>query len=408
MKKKILLGCLTAAVVAAACILFVFFNTPSAGNDALPGGKGEHQEVNGGNVTDPPEALPPDEPSNGLPDQPSEELPDETEPNEPEPDETEPSEPEPSEPEPPTPDEPDDEPLEESGDGTEPDAPHTHCAEHVDGIGATCTEAGRKEYWLCTDCGKYFADEDCSVELAEDGLTIPPTGHSPVTDEAVEATCGHTGLTEGSHCAVCGEVFVAQQVTERLSHDFADGYCTFCGEWQVSDGLIFEATDGGYAVTGFGSCASANVRIPETFAGLPVVKIENDAFSFCEEITAVYIPASVKEIGDYAFYYCTSLTKVYTEEGVTVIGESAFDGCENLTEVRLSETLEVISGNAFSSCSALEEIVIPESVKSVGALAFSYCTSLKRVTVSSGTEIDKFAFMGCSEGLEIYRDGIQQ
>ena len=43
--------------------------------------------------------------------------------------------------------------------------------------------------------------------------------HTPVVDEAIAPTCTETGLTEGSHCAVCGEVIVAQETVPALGHD---------------------------------------------------------------------------------------------------------------------------------------------------------------------------------------------
>ncbi len=45
---------------------------------------------------------------------------------------------------------------------------------------------------------------------------IPATGHTPVKDPAVPPTATADGLTEGSHCAVCGKVLVAQKPIPRL------------------------------------------------------------------------------------------------------------------------------------------------------------------------------------------------
>ena len=45
---------------------------------------------------------------------------------------------------------------------------------------------------------------------------IPATGHAPVADPAVPPTATTDGLTAGSHCAICGKVFVRQRTIPRL------------------------------------------------------------------------------------------------------------------------------------------------------------------------------------------------
>ena len=64
----------------------------------------------------------------------------------------------------------------------------------------TCTEKGQKGK-ICKKCGKITEKTD-----------IPETGHIPVTDPAVAPTETTDGLTEGSHCSVCGAVLQAQEV----------------------------------------------------------------------------------------------------------------------------------------------------------------------------------------------------
>lgn len=64
----------------------------------------------------------------------------------------------------------------------------------------TCTEKGQKGK-ICKKCGKITEKAD-----------IDATGHAPVTDPAVAPTETSDGLTEGSHCGVCGAVLQAQEV----------------------------------------------------------------------------------------------------------------------------------------------------------------------------------------------------
>lgn len=68
----------------------------------------------------------------------------------------------------------------------------------------TCTEKGQKGK-ICKKCGKITEKTD-----------IPETGHAPVTDPAVAPTETTDGLTEGSHCGVCGVVLQAQEVIPML------------------------------------------------------------------------------------------------------------------------------------------------------------------------------------------------
>lgn len=76
----------------------------------------------------------------------------------------------------------------------------THNKDTVEIVAAKCTEDGKKIY-KCSKCGKVMKTEK-----------INATGHTPVTDPAVAPTETTDGLTEGSHCGVCGAVLQAQEV----------------------------------------------------------------------------------------------------------------------------------------------------------------------------------------------------
>ena len=102
-----------------------------------------------------------------------------------------------------------------------------------------------------------------------------------VVDAAVAATCTETGLTEGKHCADCGEVLSEQMVTPAADHDYKE-YITFdddgtavsmtvtcekCGfedAKQFCTDLALEFNDGvkTCTVTGMGECTHTEVNIP--------------------------------------------------------------------------------------------------------------------------------------------------
>ena len=68
-------------------------------------------------------------------------------------------------------------------------------------VASTCTQKG-KTGEICKNCGKTRNTKDIE-ELAP---------HTPVVDAAVAPTETTDGLTEGSHCGVCGAVLTAQEV----------------------------------------------------------------------------------------------------------------------------------------------------------------------------------------------------
>ena len=77
---------------------------------------------------------------------------------------------------------------------------------------SNCTQAGSYDLVVyCTLCNK---------EISRTPQTIAAKGHTEVIDKAVDPTCTTTGLTEGKHCSVCGEVLKEQQVVDALGHKF--------------------------------------------------------------------------------------------------------------------------------------------------------------------------------------------
>ena len=107
----------------------------------------------------------------------------------------------------------------------------------VDFVFPTCTEDGMLEHYECTRCGKVFGDAAGTREVKKDRFVMPAYGHTEVVDAAVAATCTENGLTEGKHCALCGEVLEAQKVVPALGHElvYHDGKAATCTEAGCDD-----------------------------------------------------------------------------------------------------------------------------------------------------------------------------
>ncbi|MBQ7379276.1 MAG: leucine-rich repeat protein [Clostridia bacterium] len=98
-------------------------------------------------------------------------------------------------------------------------------------VAPTCTETGLTEGKHCEVCNEVFVAQDI----------VDALGHTEVVDAAVAPTCTETGLTEGKHCSVCNEVLVAQEIVDALGHTpgaeatcTEPQTCTVCGEQLAS------------------------------------------------------------------------------------------------------------------------------------------------------------------------------
>ena len=86
-----------------------------------------------------------------------------------------------------------------------------------------------------------------------------------------------------------------------------------------------------------------DVIIPETVVfnerTYRVTSIGKEAFAFCDPLTSITIPDSVKRIGWKAFLDCESLEEIIIGNSVKGIGRHAFDGCDSLLSFTYQGTL---------------------------------------------------------------------
>lgn len=69
-------------------------------------------------------------------------------------------------------------------------------------------------------------------------------------------------------------------------------------------------------------------------------EIDNEAFSWCYNLTNIILPNSVTTIGDSAFHNCYNLKSIIIPYSVTSIGDYAFNECNKLTSVNYTGTKE--------------------------------------------------------------------
>ena len=80
-------------------------------------------------------------------------------------------------------------------------------------ISPTCTENGYTKF-VC-ECGYNYL-----------GHYTNPNGHTIVVDKKIEPTCEKNGLTEGSHCSICNEIVLEQQIINKTAHNYNQNVAT--------------------------------------------------------------------------------------------------------------------------------------------------------------------------------------
>lgn len=185
--------------------------------------------------------------------------------------------------------------------------------------------------------------------------------------------------------------------------------------------LSYEKYDDHIEITDCNKSA-ISVDIPAQIDGLPVTKIGDGAFQFCENLRGVTLPNSLEKVGMYSFMECTSLTGIDMPESVLNIEPEAFLGCTALKDINLGSHITSIGYSAFHETayynnpnnwsdgvlyidSCLIETV-PEKIGSkyiinngttcIADMAFEYCSNLIDITIPNGVIGIGGAFYECT------------
>lgn len=160
-------------------------------------------------------------------------------------------------------------------------------------------------------------------------------------------------------------------------------------------------------LNGFDECPYLReVHVPEG------VKILGELCFSSSGITEIWLPGTLREIGEYCFYECSQLRQLHPryQWNMLRVGANAFSYCENLVKVDdcNEETFDdcnftpcYIGKSAFSYCKSLVSKNFISNCDSIEAEAFKGCSSLPKVFIW-GSYVGSSAFEDCSSIRELY------
>ena len=218
---------------------------------------------------------------------------------------------------------------------------------------------------------------------------------------------------------------------------------------QESNGFAYTVTGDEATITGYTGSAK-NLVIPSELGGKPVTAIADKAF-YGYKTPNIYIPKTIKAIGEYAFartvssdefrficyegtekewaniavqegneeldpeyaddtpwfrlYECNlSGDMVYqaSDDAATLVRYFGADSKVDIPAELGGKPVTSIGEYAFVYCNSLTEVTIPEGVTSIGEWAFEGCSNLTKAIIPEGvTSIGKGAFLSCRSLTEV-------
>ncbi len=257
------------------------------------------------------------------------------------------------------------------------------------------------------------------------------------TDYTYTVTAAPTCTEPGMGSYVWEPDFRFDVPLASLGHDYQNGVCTRCGEWDreypVASGWSGDLTwtlDRAGTLTFSGNGKMRNYiqktvmpwyplqdRIVRVVLEPGVTSVGDFAF-YGMDIESIEIPQGVTAIGQYAFKNAARLDGVKLPDTLTQLGESAFYGCTGLTAIDIPASLYTVRPYTFKNCAnlgavtfqegnlqkisdgafyatALEALVLPDCLDIVDVYAFKNCTRLSSITLGMGlTELREAVFYG--------------
>lgn len=187
-----------------------------------------------------------------------------------------------------------------------------------------------------------------------------------------------------------GDVVIPSMIDGRVVYGI--GADAFKGKTNI-DSITMPRTLERIETSAFSGCTS--LRSVTLNDGLQYIGVS--AFASTTSLASIWFPSSLIEIGEKAFDN-SGLTSLYVPETVRMMGEYAFQQCSRLRSVIFMGNMNTLPRATFYNCSVLEDVYLHEGMVNIGRSAFNLCTSLEEIILPSSTKyIGQYAFYGCSK-----------
>ena len=187
--------------------------------------------------------------------------------------------------------------------------------EHVEAKDPTCSSEGNIEYWFCAQCEQYWQDEALTQLTNSKNVKIGLADHNIVHFDAVEPGCHYIGNIEYWFCTEC-EIFWADEALTQITNSKSVILPAKGGEV-----IHFDAVAPGCHYIGnieYWFCAECE-QFWQDEALTQITNSKNVILPALES-TATYVPAKAPtcyEGGNVEYWFCDKCEQVWANEALT-------------------------------------------------------------------------------------------
>ncbi len=262
-------------------------------------------------------------------------------------------------------------------------------------VSATCEKTGLTQGSHCSVCNEVLVKQDI----------IPTTGHTEIVDKAVVSTCTKDGLTEGKHCSVCNKVLVKQQTISAKGHTASSiwtttkqpgcinagtkvKYCTICQATVATETISAKGHDyGAWTVTKSATCTATGTQTRKcsTCGAIETQTIAKTAHNYTSTIVAPTCSAQ-----GYTLHTCSKCSTSYKDAYTNAKGH----GYGSWTTTKAATcTTDGIKTRKCSKCGKTE-------AQTIGKTGHSYTTKVVAPTCTA----QGYTLHTCSRCGDSYKD----